>query len=56
MPYGLPKSTGGDSPSNIKKMEECIKSVKKKNPDYDKVRCIRICKAGIIKSSKLSNG
>lgn len=56
MPYGISKSIGGDSPSNVKKMEECVKKMKKKNPDYDEAKCIKICKSGILKANKLSNG
>ena len=55
MPYGLPKNIGGDSKENVRWMEDCIKSIKNKNPDYSKERAIRICKKALIKQKGNKN-
>lgn len=55
MPYGIPKSLGGDSKENVRWMEKCIASVLEKQPDMDKQRAIRICKAQFIKKKAKEN-
>jgi anaerobic ribonucleoside-triphosphate reductase len=49
MPYGIDKKLGGDSPSNVKFMESCVKSVTESNPDYSKSKAVAICKAQLRK-------
>jgi len=49
MPYGLPKSIGGDSPSNVKWMENCVTKLSKTK---DKNSAIAICKSQLIKSKE----
>jgi hypothetical protein len=48
MPYGIDKKLGGDSPSNVKWMERCVKRVM---VDYSKGKAIAICKT-ILKRKK----
>lgn len=49
MPYGLPKDIGGDSPSNTKWMESCVRKVSKEG---SKGSAITICKSQLIKSRR----
>ena len=49
MPYGLPKDIGGDSPSNIKWMENCISKLSKTR---GKSSAIAICKSQLIKTRR----
>lgn len=42
MPYGIPRNKGGDSPSNVAKMERCVREVMKHG--FSKEQAIRICK------------
>ena len=50
MPYGVPKSKGGDSAQNDAKMERCIASVMKNGTP--KLNAILICKASIFGKGK----
>jgi hypothetical protein len=43
MPYGIDKKLGGDSPSNVKWMEKCVKRVMM-GEKLSKGRAIAICK------------
>jgi len=47
MPYGLPKDIGGDSPSNVQWMHNCIKKTGKEGSS-----AIAICKAQLIKERR----
>lgn len=47
MPYGVPISHGGDTPSNEKKMEDCVQAVMAKGTP--KIAAIKICKASLFK-------
>jgi len=49
MPYGIPKSKGGDTPENIKKMESCISNIK---GDFSKEQKIAICKKKLFGNEK----
>ena len=49
-PYGIPKEKGGESPANVKKMEDCVGRVMKEQ-DLDKVAAIRICKKSLFGST-----
>lgn len=49
MPYGLPKSIGGDSPSNTKWMENCVSKVSK---GRGKSSAIAVCKSQLIKTRR----
>jgi hypothetical protein len=49
MPYGFPKSKGGDSPENDAKMERCVRDVMAKGKD--KESAIRICKVAIARAN-----
>ena len=42
MPYGVDKSVGGDSPTNVSWMEKCVKKVMAQGKD--KGSAIAICK------------
>lgn len=46
MPYGVPKSKGGDSTRNVAKMESCVSQVMAKQ-GVDKARAIAICKKSL---------
>ena len=50
MPYGLPKSQGGDTPEKDAKMERCIAQLQAKG--YDKLKAILICKSSIDGTQK----
>lgn len=50
MPYGIDKKIGGDSPSNVKWMEECV--AKQIKAGKDKSSAIAICKYILKKSKK----
>lgn len=45
MPYGVPKSKGGDSLENDARMEACISKVMKQG--HDKESAVRICKTSL---------
>lgn len=47
MPYGLPKSKGGDTAANDAWMKDCITAVQKKG--HDKLSAILICKRTFAK-------
>lgn len=51
MPYGTSKKLGGDSPANVRYMENCVKSVTGKNKrtgkPYTKGEKIAICKSNL---------
>lgn len=42
MPYGIAKKLGGDSPKNVRWMEDCVAALRKKG--HDTVSAVRICK------------
>lgn len=46
MPYGIPKKVGGDSPENVRKMDDCVNAVMK-HKGYSKSRAIAICKSAL---------
>lgn len=48
MPYGISKKIGGDSPSNVKWMERCVKRVMT-NEGFSKGRAIAVCKTTLKK-------
>ena len=56
MPYGVDKKQGGDSPSNVKFMENCVKSITGKNKrtgkPYTKSEKIAICKQALRNRKK----
>lgn len=45
VPYGLPRSQGGDTPEKDAKMERCIADLQAKG--YPKLKALLICKASI---------
>jgi hypothetical protein len=47
MPYGIPKSKGGESLTNVSKMESCVRQVMQKQKGIDKSRAIAICKSSM---------
>lgn len=47
MPYGVPKSKGGDSKENVAKMERCVASIMRKQ-QISKSRAIAICKDSLF--------
>jgi hypothetical protein len=51
MPYGI----SNESSKDVAWMESCILSVRKQNPSYDKEKCIRICKATLLRDRSLSS-
>lgn len=56
MPYGISKSSGGDSPDNVAKMESCVKKIMKRNKgkkSFKKENAIRICKSSLFAAKKL---
>jgi len=52
MPYGISKNQGGDSPSNVKFMERCVKRIRMQNKGYSKGRAIAICKKALERRKK----
>jgi hypothetical protein len=56
MPYGIPKSRGGDSKENVGKMEKCVNDIhgtnKKTGKSYTKGEKIAICKAQLFGDKK----
>lgn len=46
MPYGIPEEKGGDSTTNVARMEECVTSVMNKE-GVDKVTAIKRCKKSL---------
>lgn len=50
MPYGVPKSRGGDSAANDAKMHRCIEGVMKDGKS--KLSAILICKASLFGKQK----
>ena len=50
MPYGIPKSSGGDNSANVRKMERCIKRVMKRG--RTKTEAIRICKSTLFRTRR----
>jgi hypothetical protein len=44
-PYGIAKEKGGDSPSNVAKMERCVKHLMAQG--RTKQSAIRICKSSM---------
>ena len=50
MPYGMPKSMGGDNAENDAKMERCVTSVMKTGKS--KESAIRICKVALMRKAK----
>jgi len=50
MPYGVKNETQED----VKWIERCILSVKGKHPDYSEERCIKICKAALLRDRGLA--
>jgi len=50
MPYGIPKSSGGDSPTNVDRVERCVKRLQAKG--YSKVSSIKLCKASMFGRKK----
>lgn len=46
MPYGVPTTSGGDSPANVGKMDRCVAHLVKQG--HDKVTAIKICKASLF--------
>ena len=55
MPYGIPKTAGGDSTRNVAKMESCVQQVMKgsKVPEES---AIRICKTRLYGANKSIRG
>lgn len=51
MPYGVPKTHGGDTPENDKKMEDCVSSIMKKQ-GIPKPQAIAICKDSLFGKGK----
>lgn len=51
MPYGIPKSKGGDTTRNVGKMESCVQSVMK-GSRVNEQSAIRICKSRLFGSNK----
>ena len=51
MPYGVPKSSGGDSPENERKMARCVRRVMS-SQSVDKESAIRICKSSLYGKRK----
>jgi uncharacterized protein YoaH (UPF0181 family) len=49
MPYGMPKSQGGDTPAVDAKMERCVQQVMAQGKS--KESAIRICKAAMIRAA-----
>lgn len=51
MPYGVSKKQGGDSPSNTRFMEKCVKGINGTNPrtgkPWTKGEKIAICKTSL---------
>jgi len=54
MPYGIPKSYGGDTAANVTKMERCVNDLMKKG--YNKTSAIRICKAKLFPTGRKKRG
>ena len=50
MPYGVPKTHGGDNPANDAKMESCIKQVMANGTP--KLNAILICKSSLFGGKK----
>lgn len=50
MPYGISKEDGGDSPSNVRWMEDCVAKVMKTGKS--KQSAIAICKAQLKKKKQ----
>lgn len=55
MPYGIPKSAGGDSTRNVAKMESCVQQVMQ-NSKVTEQSAIRICKSRLYGSNKSARG
>ena len=53
MPYGMPKSMGGDSPKNDAKMEKMVSAIEATG--QDKVSAIKIAKASLEKKHALEH-
>lgn len=53
MPYGIAKSQGGDSPSNVRKMETQVNAIMRGGAS--KVSAIKIAKAQWAKRKKKSH-
>ena len=54
-PYGISKSLGGDSPTNVSKVERCVSHVqgsknKRTGKSFTKEQAIAVCKAMLKKS------
>lgn len=45
MPYGIPASKGGDSPANVKRMDDCVQAVMSKG--NSKLKAILVCKKSL---------
>lgn len=59
MPYNIPKSKGGDSKKNVKKMESCVKRVMGQHSDekgFAKSNAIAICKKSLGFTKEKSKG
>lgn len=46
MPYGIPKSKGGDSAENVARMERCVQRVMESGKSEESA--IRICKDSLF--------
>ena len=55
MPYGIPKTAGGDTTRNVAKMESCVQQVMK-GSKVDESSAIRICKTRLYGSNKSIRG
>jgi len=51
MPYGIPKTSGGDSTRNVAKMESCVQSVMKGGRVTEQ-SAIKICKSRLYGANK----
>lgn len=54
MPYGIAKKAGGDSPSNVSKMERCVADLKAQGKSEQSA--IRICKVAIQRRAMKQQG
>ena len=50
MPYGVPKSKGGDTPDNTARMDRCVQHLQTQG--HSKLSSIRICKKTLFGSKK----
>ena len=50
MPYGVPRSAGGDTAANDARVERCVKRLQAKG--YSKVSSIKLCKASMFGRKK----